>query len=264
MSDWTACDCGRGSYDPDQYGSCYTCFTERRADYAQCIYCDAWHSPEFDTCFNCRPQGRDEATAALKRVILTRDGHKCRYCGITEGEPQEDPRLIRPACPPRCITPHNHRWPCKLGCDKSHQHRKPGDDRCCKPGCAIIHMHLAVDDDGVRPARLHVDHIRPCAHDGTADPWNLQTLCGVCNIAKGADWLQGSRHWRARRVMIAAYMTYLSEWLDDDEMADLLVDAEFDAGITTRAEAWEVITADYAQQVRASRLQRARDKLTSA
>jgi 5-methylcytosine-specific restriction protein A len=36
-----------------------------------------------------------------------------------------------------------------------------------------------------RPAR-HVDHITPVAWGGTDHPSNLQALCGVCNLAKGA------------------------------------------------------------------------------
>src|SRR5215471_8590918 len=135
MADWEECDCGRGEYyDPDYYNSCYTCYLQRRSNYATCIFCGSWHSPAFDTCYDCRSSGRDEAGRDLKLVILTRDGFTCRYCGITEGELQEDPRLIRPACPPGCHAEHNHRWPCQPGCKKQHQCLNPGDKRCCQPG----------------------------------------------------------------------------------------------------------------------------------
>jgi 5-methylcytosine-specific restriction enzyme A len=32
----------------------------------------------------------------------------------------------------------------------------------------------------------HIDHITPIAAGGTDHPANLQALCGVCNLAKGA------------------------------------------------------------------------------
>jgi len=35
-------------------------------------------------------------------------------------------------------------------------------------------------------AELHVDHIVPRAHGGTNERRNLQTLCRVCNLGKGA------------------------------------------------------------------------------
>lgn len=250
-ADWEECSCGRGGYDPDYYNSCYDCFLERRSSYARCIFCGAWHSPAFETCYDCRTAGRDEAAHDLRLVILGRDAFRCQYCGITEGELQEDPRLIRPACPAGCNTEHNHRWPCQPGCKKKHQCLRLGDKRCCQPGCHVPHQHLAKDDDGIRVATLHVDHIMPCAAGGTADPWNLQILCGVCNISKGAEWLAGSRHHKARRLMMAAYLTYLNEWLDDDERDCLLADAEADQ--LTTEEARVMVAADYVRRVKAGR-----------
>jgi hypothetical protein len=245
------CECGRGTYCADEYSSCYLCFLDRRADLIACIFCDKWHSPEFDTCYECRPQGRDEAAQDLKRVILARDSFRCRYCSTGEGDPQLDPRLVRPKCPPSCATEHNHRWPCKPDCGKRHRCRTAEDPRTCKPGCYAEHNHLIKDDDGIRPARLHIDHIRPCAKDGTADPWNLQILCGVCNIAKGSDWIPGSRHDRARRLVMAAYLTYLWPFLDAGQQEDLSCDAHFDG--LTYAEAAELVKADYIGRVKAAR-----------
>lgn len=219
------CECGRGEYDAGKYSSCYNCFLDRRADYVECIYCDRWHSPEFDTCFECRPQGRDEAAHELKLVILARDSFACRYCGIGEGEMQVDPRLVRPKCPPDCIAQHNHRRPCRPKCGKRHTCRGGDAPGLCQPGCYAEHAHLVKDDDGVRPARLHIDHIMPCALGAdlgaTSDPWNLQVLCGVCNIAKGSEWWRGSRHYLARRQMVAAYATYLHDYLSESERRDL-------------------------------------------
>lgn len=243
LADLLPCDCGRGYYDADKFGSCYDCFLARRSAYVTCIYCDQWHSPAFDTCFKCRPQGRDEAARDLKLVILARDSFGCRYCGISEGDLQTDPRLIRPKCPPVCLTQHNHRPPCKPVCGKQHQHRNPGDQGVCKPGCAQLHEHLAADDDGIRPARLHIDHIRPCRWGGSSDPWNLQTLCGVCNISKGDDWYSGSRHALVRRSVAAAYLTYLYDYLSADEKQRL--EAETASEGWGWMEAWDLVAREY-------------------
>jgi len=95
------CDCGRGRYRGCKHRSCYECFLDRLADHVQCIFCGRWHSPDFDTCFKCRPEsrGRDDAARALRQLILWRDQYQCRYCGAVEGDMQIDKRLIRPACP---------------------------------------------------------------------------------------------------------------------------------------------------------------------
>ena len=189
------CDCGRDVYHSCEYSSCYQCFLDRRSEYVTCIFCDRWHSPEFDTCFACRPQGRDEAARDLKLVILIRDGHTCRYCGITAGEMRVDPRRV------------------------------------------------ADGDDGIRPAVLHIDHILPCRRGGTADPWNLQVLCEVCNVAKSDEWFRGSRHDRARQEVMDAYATYLFRFLAEDEQAVLLTQV-------CRDDAWRRVFAAYRSAIR--------------
>lgn len=245
------CECGRGIYHSCTYSSCYDCFLDRRADYAQCIYCDRWHSPEFDTCFDCSMQGRDEATRDLKLVILGRDGFRCRYCSVTEGEPQQDPRLVRPRCPAECAIQHNHRYPCEKRCGRKHKHRNAEDYGICQPGCVREHDHLIKDDDGVRPAKLHIDHIMPCAKGGTADPWNLQVLCGVCNISKGSDWLPYSRHAAAREGVIDAYATYLWDFLTGDEKDRLRIELDLPGNQRDLAERWEWVKEDYITRVTA-------------
>jgi len=245
------CECGRGTYHSCSYSSCFDCFLDRQADYVACIYCGRWHSPDFDTCFKCRPQGRDEAAADLRRVIFARDSFTCRYCGATEGEDQVDPRLARPKCTPSCVIRHNHRRACRKDCHRRHDHIPAGAEGLCPADCAIIHAHRAADDDGVRPVRLHLDHVKPCARGGTAAPWNLQTLCGVCNISKGADWWDGSRHDYARLALIAAYRTYLRGFLSEEEEAEL--NATEPAGPWQEYADLKLIKADFVERVKARR-----------
>jgi 5-methylcytosine-specific restriction endonuclease McrA len=194
------CDCERARYCSDDYSSCYECFIDRRSEYIACVFCGKWHSPEFDTCFTCRPQGRDEAARNLKLAIISRDSFTCRYCGVQAGDQQVDPRRVSPK------------------------------------------------NDGVRPAVLHVDHIKPCAKGGTADPWNLQALCGVCNVAKGSEWWYGSRHIRARDEVIAAYLTYLRRFLAEEERDAL--DEETENEGMTLATAWDLVISEWKERVR--------------
>ncbi len=215
------CACERGTYPSCTYRSCYECFLDRSADYITCVFCGAWHSPEFDTCFKCRPRtrGRDDPAAALRQLILWRDNVICRYCGIREGELQADPRLVKTACPLRCHAPHRHRMPCPPKCRDEHKHRKPGDPGVCERPCAAEHKHRLLDDDGVRRAKIHVDHIVPCRRGGTADEWNLQALCGVCNIGKGSEWWPGCRHDKARTDLCRSYFILGKGYFGDEEWA---------------------------------------------
>lgn len=144
------CSCGRGTYNPDTYTSCYDCFQDRRSENLDCIFCGKWHNPKFSTCFQCRRESpdRDEAGAHLRRLIHIRDGFTCRYCGDAEGP-------------------------------------------------------------------FQVDHIRPCAHGGKADQWNLQTLCASCNREKGRDFTD--RDERQLHDSMEAYFSYLYEYLASDE-----------------------------------------------
>jgi 5-methylcytosine-specific restriction endonuclease McrA len=185
------CSCGRGFFPACKYKSCYDCFLDRRADYIACIFCGRWHNPEFDTCFTCRPltHGRDDAARALRQLILWRDQYACRYCGAVEGELQMDPRKIRPACQPNC------RWE---------------------------HSHLIKDDDGLRATTLHVDHIVPCKHGGRAVEWNLQVLCNVCNISKGATWYPGCRHDHTKTRLCKAYRLIANGYFSAPTLEDFM------------------------------------------
>jgi 5-methylcytosine-specific restriction endonuclease McrA len=89
--DYQECDCGRGYFDPDEYRSCYTCYLERRECYMSCIWCGRWHSPKYNTCFQCRAESpeRDEAARDLRLDILIRDDFTCQNCGSRD-EPQVD------------------------------------------------------------------------------------------------------------------------------------------------------------------------------
>jgi 5-methylcytosine-specific restriction endonuclease McrA len=166
----TECRCERSSYPSCKYHSCYQCFLDRRADYMQCIFCARWHSPEFDTCFKCRPstRGRDDAALAIRQLIYWRDGQACHYCNIQAGEAHLDPRVLRP------------------------------------------------NDDGMRYAQMHIDHIVPCAHGGTADEWNLQVLCEICNLAKGSKWWPGCKYENDRTALCRSYFTLGRYYFDQD------------------------------------------------
>jgi 5-methylcytosine-specific restriction endonuclease McrA len=67
---------------------------------------------------------------------------------------------------------------------------------------------------------LHVDHIVPCSRGGDATPWNLQTLCRMCNIAKGDRW-PIVRDRVFRRELLGFYFLTGRGWLDDDQRAAL-------------------------------------------
>lgn len=64
---------------------------------------------------------------------------------------------------------------------------------------------------------LQIDHVKPCAQGGTADPWNLQVLCHLCNRSKGATWWDGGWVSKRRQEIVHAYYTYLWEYLTPDE-----------------------------------------------
>jgi 5-methylcytosine-specific restriction endonuclease McrA len=89
--DFEECECGRDWYDPEEYSSCYECYLERRANYISCIWCGRWHSPRFNTCFQCRTESpeRDNAGRDLRLDILIRDGFLCQNCGSAD-QPQVD------------------------------------------------------------------------------------------------------------------------------------------------------------------------------
>jgi 5-methylcytosine-specific restriction protein A len=90
--DYEECDCGRGHYDPEEYRTCYTCYLERRESYVACVFCGRWHSPKYNTCFQCRSGSpeRDEAGRNLRLDILMRDDFICQNCGARDNYPQVD------------------------------------------------------------------------------------------------------------------------------------------------------------------------------
>lgn len=186
------CWCGRGWYPSCRYKGCYDCYLDRRSEFVTCVYCGKWHSPEFDTCFKCRPAsfGRDEAAKALRQLVMWRDGYRCRYCGAREGELRVDPRRILPRCRRDCILEHQHR------------------ER---------------DTDGLWVVQLHLDHIVPCAVGGNATEWNLQALCGVCNIAKGSTWYIGCRHDRAKTQLARRYRL-MPDYFNSEGRAEFLAE----------------------------------------
>jgi 5-methylcytosine-specific restriction endonuclease McrA len=74
--------------------------------------------------------------------------------------------------------------------------------------------------------QLQIDHIKPCARGGTADPWNLQVLCSECNRDKHARWERHGPHFLARVGLMHYYFTFLWKYLTADQQATLRKDAE--------------------------------------
>jgi 5-methylcytosine-specific restriction endonuclease McrA len=70
-----------------------------------------------------------------------------------------------------------------------------------------------------------VDHIKPCAKGGRAMPWNLQTLCRICNLDKGRYWQPGSRWDDTRVALMHTYFTFGWSLLDGAQQAQLVIDA---------------------------------------
>jgi 5-methylcytosine-specific restriction endonuclease McrA len=70
-----------------------------------------------------------------------------------------------------------------------------------------------------------VDHIKPCAKGGEATPWNLQVLCRTCNTNKWDTWWPGCRWDRTRIELMHLYFTFSWTLLDEDERAELRLDA---------------------------------------
>lgn len=90
--------------------------------------------------------------------------------------------------------------------------------------------HFRCSYCGDEAGQLQVDHAKPCARGGTADPWNLQALCVACNRHKGATWVDSwSRfcpHALARQRLVEAYYTYLWRFLNAEQRNKLQVEME--------------------------------------
>jgi hypothetical protein len=71
---------------------------------------------------------------------------------------------------------------------------------------------------------MHVDHVVPCAKGGLAVEWNLQALCQVCNIGKGATWYPGCRHDRAKTHLVRKYFLMGRTYFEPEERARFLAD----------------------------------------
>lgn len=76
---------------------------------------------------------------------------------------------------------------------------------------------------------LQVDHVLPCALGGTAAPWNLQTLCNMCNFEKADSFDRHAVRHRAR--LVDAYLTYLWQYLSAAEQGRLVYEMY---GVTPR------------------------------
>lgn len=73
---------------------------------------------------------------------------------------------------------------------------------------------------------LHIDHIKPCAKGGDANPWNLQALCRQENLVKADMWIPGGQWDRFRRELIGYYFLAGRGWLDADQMTALRIEVD--------------------------------------
>jgi 5-methylcytosine-specific restriction endonuclease McrA len=112
---------------------------------------------------------------------------------------------------------HSPKFATCFQCRRTH----PGRDEAATQLRAMIHIRDGFTcrycGDDLGP--FQVDHIKPCAHGGKADPWNLQTLCSQCNRDKGADFTD--RDDRQLGEYMEAYFTYLYDFLTENEKARL-------------------------------------------
>ena len=80
------------------------------------------------------------------------------------------------------------------------------DDFTCRDcGARIGDMQWNTAIGEYVPATMQVDHIVPCAKGGTADEWNLQLLCALCNRRKAASWWVGCPYEETRTHLARLY-----------------------------------------------------------
>lgn len=91
------------------------------------------------------------------------------------------------------------------------------DDFTCR-ACGVrvgdLQWSAAVGDHV--PAAMQVDHIVPCAKGGTADEWNLQLLCALCNRRKADAWWVGCPFEPVRTRLVRLYFLIAPGYFDDE------------------------------------------------
>lgn len=121
-----------------------------------------------DWIFQCRDRDVSDLTNAFQAIFIPQKN--CCSWGI---ERRFSGRQLAKSYA-SLLTPSKIKVPPRLRFDVL-----TADGYCCR-ACG------AKAADG---AELHVDHIVPRAHGGTNERSNLQTLCRVCNLGKGARLL---------------------------------------------------------------------------
>ena len=78
-------------------------------------------------------------------------------------------------------------------------------------------------DGELEPKRVYVtlqiDHIVPCRARGTADEWNLQLLCSVCNRAKSDSWFPGCRYEQIKTELCRRYWLTGTTYFPEADLA---------------------------------------------
>lgn len=158
---------------------------ERIVSYELCDCGDGYYDPlQYSACYECFVERRSEYM-------------ECIYCGQW----------------------HSPKFNTCFKCRSTH----PGRDEA---GRGLRLEILLRDNFACRYCRateglMQVDHVKPCARGGTADPWNLQVLCADCNRWKGSTWYTGSRHDEARIHLMRLYFVFGWSTLTDEQRDQL-------------------------------------------
>ena len=101
---------------------------------------------------------------------------------------------------------HDGKWPTCAPC-------KPYEEAAqfLRP-MVLVRDHFVCQMCGIDEGSMQLDHIDP---EGSAWPWNVQTLCTACDLTKGKQY--GALDELARLELILAYESYLSCFLTNEE-----------------------------------------------
>lgn len=97
---------------------------------------------------------------------------------------------------------------------------------CRNCGIRIGELQWSEATEESRPATMQVDHIVPCAKGGTADEWNLQLLCAMCNRRKADAWWVGCPYETVRTRLVRLYFLIAPGYFNPETAARFHTDVE--------------------------------------